>query len=211
MGFHTLRLQSSPTSCMKSLRGSSGTPGRVLVVDGDLTGGALIGQALKRRGFDVANAASSDAALRSVNNLPPSAIVVVLQPAPANSLLPLVRQLASEDDTQEIPVLVARCDDESLMAQAQRFGNVVVLLGDCSPETVATEVDRVLLESAGSPPASGRLGFPVTCPSCGEQAGMPRSVSTAANRGTYIYLLCRKCAQEWRVFRQADTPGFIAR
>jgi ribosomal protein S27E len=37
-------------------------------------------------------------------------------------------------------------------------------------------------------------------------AGMPRSVSTAANRGTYICLVCEKCAQEWRVFRRADTP-----
>ncbi len=158
----------------------------------------------------MASAASSDAALRSVHNVHPSAVVVVLEPTTASSLLLLVRQLASDDDTEEIPVLVARCDDESLMAQAQRIGNVVVLLGDCSPETVATEVDRVLLESAGPPPANGRLGFPVTCPSCGEQAGMPRSVSTAANRGTYISLVCDKCAQEWRVFRQADTPGFTA-
>lgn len=147
--------------------------------------------------------------MRSVNNASPSAIVVVLEPTAASALLLLVRQLATDDDTQEIPVLVARCDDESLFAQAQRIGNVVVLLGDCSPETLATEVDRVLLESAGPPAANGPLGFPVTCPSCGEQAGMPRSVSTAANRGTYISLVCEKCAQEWRVFRQADTPGFI--
>jgi DNA-binding response OmpR family regulator len=207
MGFHTLRLQSEPTSCMKSLRDSSAAPNRVLVVDGDPKGGALIAQALQRRGFDVANAASSDAALKSVSNVSPSAIVVVLEAAAAGSLLPLLRQLASEDETQKIPVLVARCDDESVMGQAQRFGNVVVVLGDCSPETLATEVDRVLLQSAG-PAASARLGFPLTCPSCRELAGMPRSVSTTANRGTYIHLVCGKCAQEWRVFREADTPGF---
>jgi ribosomal protein S27E len=86
-----------------------------------------------------------------------------------------------------------------------------VLLGDCSPETVATEVGRVLQESAGPPSVNVHVGFPVTCPSCGEQAGMPRSVSTAANRGTYISLMCEKCAQEWRVFREADTPGFNIR
>ena len=195
---------------MKSLRDSSAVPNRVLVVDADPKGGALIAQALNRRGFDVANAASGDAALRSVNNVSPSAIVVVLEPTAAGSLLLLVRQLALEADTQKIPVLVARCDDESMMAQAQRIGNVVVLLGDCSPETLATEVDRVVLQAAG-PAASGPVGFPLPCPSCREVAGMPRSVSTTANRGTYICLVCEKCAQEWRVFRQADTPGFTVR
>lgn len=196
---------------MESHRGTPAARGTVLVVDGDPKGGALIAQALRRRGLDVASAASSDAALMSVNNVPPSAVVVVLEPSAASSLLLLVRQLASDDGTQAIPVLVARCDDESLLAQVQRLGNVVVMLGDCSPETLATEVDRVLLQSAGVPAADGRLGFPVTCPSCGERAGMPRSVSTAANRGTYISLVCEKCAQEWRVFRQADTPGFLKR
>ena len=210
MGFHTLRLQSSPTSCMESRRESSAASNTVLVVDGDPKGCALIAQALRRRGFGVASAASSDAALRSVHNTHPCAVVVALEPTAASSLLVLVRQLASDDNTEQIPVLVTRCDDESLLAQAQRIGNVVVLLGDCSPETVATEVNRVLLESAVAPPANG-LGFPVTCPSCGEQAGMPRSVSTAANRGTYISLMCEKCAQEWRVFRRADTPGFNVR
>lgn len=196
---------------MESHREGSTNPSTVLVVDGDPKGGALIAQALRRHGFDVASADTSDAALRSVNNLAPSAVVVVLEPSAASSLLLLVRQLASDDGTQQIPVLVARCDDESWLAQAQRIGNVVVLLGDCSPETLANEVDRVLLESAGVPAADGRLGFPVACPSCGEHAGMPRSVSTAANRGTYISLACEKCAQEWRVFRQADTPGFPTR
>ena len=159
----------------------------------------------------MASATSSDAALRSVQNVHPSAVVVVVEATTASSLLVLIRQLAKDEDTEEIPVLVARCDDESVMAQAQRIGNVVVLLGDCSPETVATEVARVLLKPAGSPPANERLGFPVTCPSCGQQAGMPRSVSTSANRGTYIHLACDRCAQEWRVYRQADTPGFIKR
>jgi DNA-binding response OmpR family regulator len=197
---------------MESSRKNSTASSTVLVVDDDPKGSALIAQALRKRGFDVASAASSDAALRSVHNVHPSAIVVVLEPKTASSLLVLVRQLASDDITEEIPVLVARCDDESLMAQAQRIGNVVVLLGDCSPETVANEVNRVLLESAGPPPtANVRLEFPAICPSCGEQAGMPRSVSTATNRGTYISLMCEKCAQEWRVFRQADTPGFNVR
>jgi len=196
---------------MESSRGSSPAPGPVLVVDRDPKGSALIAQALRRLGFDVASAASSDAALRSVHNVHPSAIVVVLEATTASSLILLIRQLASDHDTEGVPVLVARCDDESLMAQAQRIGNVVVLLGDCSPETVATEVGRVLLDSAGSPPANGHLGFPMTCPSCRQLAGMPRSVSTAANRGTYVHLACGKCALEWRVFRQADTPGFIKR
>ncbi len=194
---------------MESSRRSSAASSTVLVVDDDPKGTALIAQALRRRGFDVASAASSDAALTSVHAVHPSAVVVVLEAATAGVVLALVRQLASAGATEKIPVLVARCDDESLMAQAQRIGNVVVLLGDCSPDTVATEVDRVLLESAGATQANGRLGFPVTCPSCGERAGMPRSVSTAANRGTYITLMCDKCAQEWRVFRRADTPGFI--
>ena len=196
---------------MESRRNNSAASNTVLVVDDDPKGTTLIAQALRRRGFDVASATSSDAALTGVHNVHVAAIVVVLQAEAARALLALVSQLASADETEKIPVLVARCDDESLMAQAQRIGNVVVLLGECSPETVATEVDRVLLESTGSPPANGRLGFPVACPGCGEQAGMPRSVSTAANRGTYITLRCNKCAQEWRVLRRADTPGFIAR
>lgn len=141
--------------------------------------------------------------MNSVTAINPAAVVVVLESPASSSFLPLIRQLASDKQTQEIPVIVARCDDESLLTQAQRVGNVVVLFGDCSPETVATEVDRVVSEPAPRAAPS----FPVTCPTCGEQAGMPRSVSTAVNNGTYISLFCEKCSQEWRVFRQADTPG----
>lgn len=195
---------------MESRRGSSASGQTVLVVDADPESGALIAQALRRRGFDAASAASSTAALKTVSHLHPAAVVVVLEPPEARSLLPLVRQLASDDHTREIPVIVARCDDQSLLAQAQRMGNVVVLFGDCSPETLATEVDRVLLEPVNAPATQVRSSFPVTCPKCGEQAGVPRSVSTAANRGTYISLSCEKCSQEWRVLRQADAPGFVA-
>ena len=197
---------------MNPRRGSSrlgnGPGNTVLVVDADPKAGALIAQALRRRGFDVASATSSDTALKSIGDVHPAAVVVVLEPPAASSLLPLVRQLASDDHMHEIPVIVTRCDDESLLAQAQRIGNVVVLLGDCTPETVVNEVDRVVLESAPKLSAQAHLSFPVVCPKCGELAGMPRSVSTAVNRGTYISLLCQKCSQEWRVFRQADTPGF---
>lgn len=190
---------------MESRRGSSASGQTVLVVDADPKSGALIAQALRRRGFDAASAASSTAALKTVSHLHPAAVVVVLEPPDASSLLPLVRQLASDDHTREIPVIVARCDDQSLLAQAQRIGNVVVLFGDCAPETVATEIDRVLLE----PAAQAGPSFPVICPKCGEQAGVPRSVSTASKRGTYISVVCDKCGQEWRLLRQADTLGFV--
>jgi DNA-binding response OmpR family regulator len=194
---------------MKSRRGSPDPGKTVLVVDSDPEAGAQIVQALRRRGFDVASAASSAVALKSIREVEPAAVVVVLAQPASSSLLPVVRQLASETHTQEIPVIVARCDDDSLLAQAQRIGNVVVLLGDCSPETVATEVERVLIESAGVPATRLPPQFPVICPRCGEQTGVPRSVSTAANRGTYISLQCEKCAQEWQIFRQADAPGFV--
>jgi DNA-binding response OmpR family regulator len=188
---------------MKSSRGSSSAAKTVLVVNDDPKG-ALIAQALRRRGFDVASAASSASAMKSVRDVHPAAVVVVLEPPTASSFVPLIRELAGDGPTHEIPVVVTHCEDESLLAQAQRIGNVVVLLGDCSPETVATEVDRVLRESA----ARVSPGFPVICPKCGDRAGVPRSVSTAAKSGTYITLFCEKCAQEWRVFRQADAPGF---
>lgn len=189
---------------MESLRGSSGSGKTVLVVDNDPIAGAQFAQALRRRGFDVTSASSGAVALKSVSAIDPAAVVVVLEPPPSSSLLALVRQLASDTHTREIPVIVARCDDESLLAQAQSIGNVVVLLGDCSPETVATAVDLVLLESL----AQAGPSFPVTCPKCGAQAGVPRSVSTAANRSTYISVRCEKCAQQWRVLREADAPGF---
>jgi len=195
---------------MESNRGSPSPAKTVLVIHGDPKD-ALIAQALRRRGFKVASAASSAAALKSATDLHPAAIVVAIEPPEARSLLPLVRQLSEDSLTHEIPVIVARCDDESLLAQAQRIGNVVVLLGDCSPDTLAAEVQRVLLESPSAPGAQTHLEFPLTCPKCGEQAGVPRSVSTAGNRGTYISVSCEKCAQEWRVFRQADTPGFVKR
>jgi CheY-like chemotaxis protein len=187
---------------MESRRGSVDNGKTVLIVDGDPKG-ALIAQALRRRGYQVASAESTDAAMKSVREIHPAAVVVVVEPPAASSFLPLVRQLSEENLTHEIPVVVVRCEDESLLTQAQRIGNVVVLFGDTAPETVANEVDRVLLESA----AQVSLSFPVICPKCGEQAGVPRSVSTAANRGTYISLFCEKCAQQWRVFRQADAPG----
>lgn len=124
----------------------------------------------------------------------------------AEGALPLLRTLAGDVRTQDIPVIVAQCEDDSSRAQAQRIGNVVVLMGDCSPETVAAEVDRVLLESSGTPPFAD--AYPITCPKCGQKAAVPRSVATAGNGGTYINLCCEKCAQAWRVFRKADAPGF---
>lgn len=191
---------------MESRRGSPDTGKTVLVVEGDPKGG-LIAQALRRHGFDVTSADSTAAAMKSVHAVLPAAVVVVLEPPADSSLLPLVQQLAGDSLTHEIPVIVARCDDDSLLTQAQRSGNVVVLLGDCAPETVANAVDRVLLESAGQAIPS----FPVPCPKCGQRAGVPRSVSTAANRGTYITLFCEKCSQQWQVFRQADAPGYPTR
>lgn len=193
---------------MNSRHKGSGPRATVLVVDGDPKGGALIAQVLRRRGFGVANASSSAAALKSISDINPAAVVVVLDPSHASSLLDLVQELAGDSRTHAIPVVVAGCENESLFAQAQRIGNVVVLLGDCSPETVSTAVDRMLLESDAMAVPQAPSGFPVTCPRCGEQAGVPRSVSTAAKRGTYITLFCEKCTQQWRVFRQADTPGF---
>lgn len=193
---------------MKSSRGSPRTAKTVLVVDGDPKAGAQLAHALRRRGFDVASAATSAAALQSVRAVDTAAVVITLNPSESSSLLPLVRQLATDLPTQEIPVIVAHCEDDSVMAQAQRIGNVVVLLGDCSAETVAIEVGRVLLESAGRP-AEPLPQFPVTCPHCAKQTGLPRSVSTAANRGTYICLRCESCTQQWRIFRQADAPGFV--
>lgn len=178
----------------------------VLVVDGDPKG-AGIAQALRRRGFDVANATSNAAALKSVTSVRPAAVVVVMEAPPAHSFLALIRELSTDVTTDEIPVIVTHCEETTVIAQTQRIGNVVVLLGDCEPETVANEVDRVLLEFPDGRTAAIRPTFPLTCPKCGELSGMPRSVSTAAKRGTYITLVCEKCAQQWRIYREADTPG----
>lgn len=207
MAFHTLPVQSSPTSRMESRRASPGPGNTVLVVDQDPKAATLIAQELRRRGRDVAVATSSAEAFTSACDSHPAVMVVELGER-AEGALPLLRTLAGDIRTQDIPVIVAQCEDHSSRAQAQRIGNVVVLLGDCSPETVAAEVDRLLLESSGSytPPIPA---YPMTCPRCGQKAAVPRSVATAGNGGTYISMHCEKCAQEWRVFRQADTPGFV--
>ena len=123
----------------------------------------------------------------------------------AEGALPLLRTLAGDSRTQDIPVIVAQCENELMSAQAQRIGNVVVLMGDCAPDTLAAEVDRVLLGRLARA-ARVRLGFPVTCPQLRGRTGVPRSVSTTANRGTYITCV-RKCAQQWRVFRHAVSPS----
>jgi len=193
---------------MESRRGSSGPGNTVLVVDEDPKAAAILAQALRRRGLDVAIATSSAEAFTSACDTHPSALVVELGER-SDGAVSLLRTLAGDIRTQDIPVIVAQCADESSRAQAQRIGNVVVLLGDCSPQTVAAEVDRVLLESSGSSTTPARSAFPMTCPKCGQQAGVPRSVATAGNGGTYITVFCEKCAQEWRVFRQADAPGFV--
>lgn len=206
LAFHTLRVQSPPTSCMKPRRGGTATDNTVLVVDEDPQAAAVIAQALRRKGFDVALSSSSATAFKTACDVHPSAMVIDLD-ARADGALPLLQTLAGDARTQAIPVIVAHCEQESTRAQAQRIGNVVVLLGDCSPETVATEVGRVLLDSADASAPQLELQFPVACPQCKEKAGVPRSVSTAGNGGTYISLACEKCAQQWRVFRRADAPG----
>lgn len=193
---------------MESRHLSSGPGNTVLVVDEDPKAFALIARELRRRGLDVAIATSSAEAFTIACQTHPSAMVVELSER-ADGALPLLRTLAGDIRTQDIPVIVAQCEDDSSRAQAQRIGNVVVLLGDCSPETVAAEVARVLLESAGSSTPQLRPEFPITCPKCGQKAGVPRSVSTAGNGGTYISVFCEQCAQRWSVFRQSDAPGFV--
>lgn len=206
MAFHTLPVQSSPTSRMESRRADPGRGSTVLVVDEEPRA-ALIAQELRRRGRDVAVATSSAEAFTSACDRHPAVMVVELGER-AEGALPLLRMLAGDIRTQDIPVIVAQCEDTSSRAQAQRIGNVVVLLGDCSAEIVAAEVDRVLHESSGLP-APPVPAYPITCPRCGQKAAVPRSVATAVHGGTYISLCCEKCAQAWRVFRQADTPGFV--
>ena len=176
-------------------------------MDQDPKAATLIAEELRHRGRDVAVATSSAAALTSACDVHPAVMVVELGKG-ADGALPLLRTLAGDIRTQDIPVIVAQCEDHSSRAQAQRIGNVVVLMGDCSPETVAAEVDRVLLESSGPTPSLGPQ-YPMTCPKCGQKAAVPRSVATAGNGGTYINLRCEKCAQQWHIFRQADAPGFV--
>ncbi len=194
---------------MESSRGSV-SPRAVLVVDDNLDTRDRIASGLRRLGFEVAMTGASTAAFQSACDLSPSVIVVVLDQATGGGL-PLLRQLATDSRTQKIPVVVTRCDDESLRLRAQRLGTVGSLLGDCSAETLASELDRVIQESANSPGPSAHTGFPVPCPKCAAWAGVPKSVSTTANGGTYISLQCKACAQEWRVFRRADTLGFFGK
>jgi transcription elongation factor Elf1 len=46
--------------------------------------------------------------------------------------------------------------------------------------------------------------FPATCPNCNTQSGVPRSVSTTTDGGTFVIVVCHQCAQEWRVDRKPD-------
>lgn len=50
------------------------------------------------------------------------------------------------------------------------------------------------------PPAE----FPATCPHCKTQSGVPRSVSTTIDGGTFVIVVCNRCAQQWRVDRRPD-------
>lgn len=182
----------------------------VLAVDHDPEALDRTARGLRGRGFQVATSGACDAAFHSACENRPSVIVVVLDQATGGGL-PLLGQLATDSRTQKIPVVVTRCGDESLRLRAQRLGTVVSLLGDCSADTLAAELDRVIQESAHSPAPSAHAGFPVPCPKCSAGTGVPRSVSTTANGGTYVSLRCKACAQDWRVFRRADTLGFFGK
>ena len=190
---------------MKSSRGSS--PRSVLVVDDNPEALARTARELRRRGFDVATSGASAGAFQSACELSPAVVVVVLDNATGGGL-PLIRLLATHGQTQDIPVVVTGCSDESLLLSAERIGTVVVLLGDCSADTLATELERVIPESLTSQVRPVQPEFPVPCPKCAARAGVPQRVSTEPNGGTYVSLRCEACAQEWRVFRQADGPGF---
>jgi ActR/RegA family two-component response regulator len=209
LAFHTLATQPFTTFCMDSTRGSA-SPRAVLVVDDDPVALARTAQELRRRGLDIAISRASAGAFQSACELTPSVVVVALDNATGGGL-PLIRLLATHGLTKKIPVVVTGCETEALRLRAQQIGTVVVLLGDGSAETLATEVERVIQESVPSSVPPVPPGFPVPCPKCAALAGVPQSVSTEPSGGTYVSLRCEACAQEWWVLRQADGRRFSDR
>jgi ActR/RegA family two-component response regulator len=185
---------------------SGGSPSSIVLIDDDADLVGHTAMALRRRGFDVATSGADADAFRRACELQPKTIVVALH-ASTGGALPLLRQLATDARTRTIPIVVTRCAEESLRLRAQRLGTVASLLGDCTADTLASELDRVIQEAGAPPRSAARTSFPIPCPRCRSLTGVPRSVTTAANGGTYVTLQCESCSEEWRVLRPSVSLG----
>lgn len=79
-------------------------PGRVLIVDDNLTNLKLVAYLMKSKGFDVTTAFDADSALSEIRERPPQLILMDVQ-LPGVDGLELTRQLKADPATRDIVVV----------------------------------------------------------------------------------------------------------
>lgn len=130
---------------------SSPTPSRpsVLLVDGHADSIDMYALAFRHSGFDVATAATSDDAIVQLTHRMPSAVALELRLNGALSGYELCRRVRARADAHAVPlVAVTSLAYPSDVARATAAGCTVVLTKPCLPDTLVSEVRRLLARAA---------------------------------------------------------------
>ena len=115
-----------------------------LIVDDDRDTRELYTQYLSRSGVNTVEAEDGVHGLAKANSIVPDVIATDLI-LPRMSGIELCRSLQGAEPTRKIPVIVVTGSvKESEVAAAKQAGCVSVLIKPCLPETLLTEIHRVL-------------------------------------------------------------------
>lgn len=172
----------------------------ILVVDADAVTLQQSSVLLEKRGFTVTAIASDDLAFGNACDTKPAAVVTSLNSRDGDRL-PFLSRLATDGRTRRIPVVISACDDDELRGRVRESGIDVHFVSISSADGLVLELLRIIRHSSLNwTPAD----FPLACPNCGSQTGMPRVVATVPSGGVEITAACSACSHAWDVHRESE-------
>lgn len=138
----------------------TGSSRRILLVDDDGVCLAVLGSALRKRGFQVISYADPREALRQLQIDLPSAVITDMR-MPHLSGLDVVREVKERLGAEAPPVLVVSAnDEEAMLAEAFRLGATDYLLKPVNDAELGAKLERALRPSRpqGFPTVPERIG-----------------------------------------------------
>lgn len=119
-------------------------PAKILVADDDPDVRSYLSALLRLEGHDVTTVADGTEALRAASEQRPAVVILDVM-MPGSDGVNVLKQLRSQDDTAELPVilLTARVDDESTWA-GWRAGCDSYIPKPFDPETLTAAVEQLI-------------------------------------------------------------------
>ena len=139
-------------------RADPAIPPLVLIVDSDARTRSVYVEHLRRAGWNTEQAEDGPDALAKAIGHPPAVVVTDTRLAFIDGY-ELCRLLRRDTDTAAVPIIVlAAANDPEHVMQARQAGAEAVLVKPCGPESLESEINRVVGNGAGGPGDDGAPG-----------------------------------------------------